>query len=146
MTFLTGRHLSRRTFLRGAGATVALPFLDAMVPAGRAGTAVPDATRVVVLATSPTEPVHVASQATATASSQRVGQEASKAIDGVWDGHPGDLTREWATNKQKVGAWIQLTWSSPQTVTRVVLYDRMNTKDQATGGTLSFSDGVHSWP
>jgi hypothetical protein len=36
MNFITGKHLSRRTFLRGAGASVALPFLDAMVPAGRA--------------------------------------------------------------------------------------------------------------
>jgi hypothetical protein len=31
--FLTKRHLSRRTVLRGAGVTLALPFLDAMVPA-----------------------------------------------------------------------------------------------------------------
>jgi hypothetical protein len=31
--FLTKKHLSRRTVLRGMGATVALPFLDAMVPA-----------------------------------------------------------------------------------------------------------------
>jgi hypothetical protein len=36
MAVLTGKHLSRRTFLRGAGASVALPFLDAMIPAGRA--------------------------------------------------------------------------------------------------------------
>ncbi|MBW3535461.1 MAG: DUF1552 domain-containing protein [Gemmatimonadetes bacterium] len=35
MDFITGKHLSRRTFLRGMGATVGLPFLDAMVPAGR---------------------------------------------------------------------------------------------------------------
>src|SRR5690349_6764027 len=28
--FLTGRSLSRRTVLRGMGATIALPFLDAM--------------------------------------------------------------------------------------------------------------------
>ena len=34
MHFITGRHIPRRTFLRGAGATVALPFLDAMIPAG----------------------------------------------------------------------------------------------------------------
>ena len=33
MTFITGKHLSRRTMLRGVGATVALPFLDAMLPA-----------------------------------------------------------------------------------------------------------------
>jgi hypothetical protein len=36
MNFITGKHLSRRTFLRGAGASVGLPLLDAMVPAGRA--------------------------------------------------------------------------------------------------------------
>jgi hypothetical protein len=36
MSFITGRHLSRRTFVRSAGASVALPLLDAMVPAGRA--------------------------------------------------------------------------------------------------------------
>ena len=34
MRFITGKHIQRRTFLRGMGATVALPFLDAMVPAG----------------------------------------------------------------------------------------------------------------
>ena len=36
MAFISGKHLPRRTFLRRAGASVALPFLDAMVPAGRA--------------------------------------------------------------------------------------------------------------
>ena len=33
MAFITGKHVGRRTVLRGIGATVALPFLDAMVPA-----------------------------------------------------------------------------------------------------------------
>ena len=32
MQFLTGKNIPRRTFLRGAGAAVALPYLDAMVP------------------------------------------------------------------------------------------------------------------
>ena len=32
---ITGKHLPRRTFLKGVGASVALPFLDAMVPVGR---------------------------------------------------------------------------------------------------------------
>jgi hypothetical protein len=31
--FVTQKHLSRRTVLRGVGATIALPFLDAMIPA-----------------------------------------------------------------------------------------------------------------
>ena len=33
--FITKKHISRRTVLRGMGVTVALPFLEAMVPAGR---------------------------------------------------------------------------------------------------------------
>src|SRR2546426_923122 len=31
--FITKKHLSRRTFLRGAGVTLALPLLDSMFPA-----------------------------------------------------------------------------------------------------------------
>jgi len=35
MRINTGKHLPRRTFVRGMGAAVALPFLDAMIPAGK---------------------------------------------------------------------------------------------------------------
>src|SRR5436309_15238308 len=34
--FITKRHISRRTFLRGAGVALGLPLLDAMIPAGTA--------------------------------------------------------------------------------------------------------------
>ncbi len=34
--YITQKHLPRRTFLRGAGTTLALPLLDAMIPAMRA--------------------------------------------------------------------------------------------------------------
>ena len=34
--FITKKHISRRTVLRGAGAALALPFLEAMVPAATA--------------------------------------------------------------------------------------------------------------
>ena len=34
--YITNKHLSRRTVLRGVGATIALPFLESMVPAGKA--------------------------------------------------------------------------------------------------------------
>jgi hypothetical protein len=34
--FVTGKHLPRRTVLKGMGVSIALPFLDAMVPAARA--------------------------------------------------------------------------------------------------------------
>ena len=51
MEFITGKHLPRRTFLRGMSATVALPFLDAMVPAGRlwASPAIDSPTRLVAI-------------------------------------------------------------------------------------------------
>ncbi len=38
MQIIRGKHLSRRTVLRGMGATAALPFLDAMVPAAKSWT------------------------------------------------------------------------------------------------------------
>ena len=52
MRFLTGSHLPRRTFLEGAGATLALPFLDAMVPVSpwtRRVSAAADVTRLVCI-------------------------------------------------------------------------------------------------
>ena len=36
MEFITGKHISRRTLLRGMGTSMGLPLLDAMVPARRA--------------------------------------------------------------------------------------------------------------
>ncbi len=81
--------------------------------------------------------------ATVTASSQNTstGQTANKAIDGVIDGYPGDYTKEWATTGGEAGSWLKLTWATPQTINRIVLYDRPNPYDQVTGGTLQFSDG-----
>jgi uncharacterized protein DUF1552 len=55
MHFLTGKSIPRRTFLRGVGVTVALPYLDAMLPTtralGRAGlpAAALDKTRLVCI-------------------------------------------------------------------------------------------------
>jgi len=34
--FITKKHLSRRTMLKGAGVAIGLPLLDAMIPAGTA--------------------------------------------------------------------------------------------------------------
>ena len=53
MHFITGKHMPRRTFIRGAmGAAVALPFLDAMVAAKGAGqkaAAAADRTRLICI-------------------------------------------------------------------------------------------------
>jgi hypothetical protein len=47
---LTNKHIDRRTVLRGMGATVALPFLEAMVPARKAwAKPMPDPTRLVCI-------------------------------------------------------------------------------------------------
>jgi LmbE family N-acetylglucosaminyl deacetylase len=95
---------------------------------------------------SPTPPPgasNVALQATASASSETpaTSQFASRAIDGVIDGYPGDYTREWATLGGHAGSWLTLAWSAPMTVDRIVLYDRLNLNDQVTAATLRFSDG-----
>jgi len=37
MSYITGKHLHRRTFLQGMGAMVALPYLESMIPAGKPG-------------------------------------------------------------------------------------------------------------
>jgi len=50
MNFITGKQLPRRTFLRGMGASMALPFLDALVPAARAKReALADPTRLICI-------------------------------------------------------------------------------------------------
>jgi LmbE family N-acetylglucosaminyl deacetylase len=91
----------------------------------------------------PTVSEQVAGTAAVTASSQNTstGQLATKAVDGTVDGYPGDHTAEWATVGGGEGSWLQLTWSAPVRLDRVVLYDRPNSSDQVTGGIVTFSDG-----
>ncbi len=52
MKFITGKHISRRTMLRGMGASLGLPLLDAMIPARRlwaSSSAVTPGTRLVCI-------------------------------------------------------------------------------------------------
>jgi LmbE family N-acetylglucosaminyl deacetylase len=87
---------------------------------------------------------NIAPQATVTASSQNTatGQLATKAVDGVIDGYPGDYTKEWATVGGGANSWLNLQWNNAFTVSKVILYDRPNLDDQITGATLKFSDGT----
>lgn len=82
----------------------------------------------------------LASSATATFSSQETDQTTGIA-DGKIGGYPDDRSQEWSTSGEKTGAWVTLTWSKPQTLAQIVLFDRINPDDQITAGTLSFSDG-----
>lgn len=75
---------------------------------------------------------NMATSAVATASSGDPTAAAKGCVDGV---------REW-TAKGTVGEWIKLDWGkTPVTTDKIILYDRANTKDQVTSGTLFFSDG-----
>jgi hypothetical protein len=88
--------------------------------------------------------LNVAPLAVATASSANTGggQSAAKAIDGIISGYPTNSSAEWAAQGgQLAGTWFTLTWNVPQLVSRIVLYDRINTADRILGGTLLFSDG-----
>jgi Protein of unknown function (DUF1552) len=49
MSFITGKHMPRRTFVGGMGAAVALPYLEAMIPAGRPEAPAVDKTRFVCI-------------------------------------------------------------------------------------------------
>lgn len=88
--------------------------------------------------------INKARTASVTVSSESIStaQQGVKAIDGAVNGYPGDHSREWATNGEGAGAWIQLKWSATTAVKTVRLYDRPNMNDQITSGTLLFSNGT----
>ena len=65
-----------------------------------------------------------------------------KAIDGIVAGYPTDSSKEWATNGETVGAWIQLTWARSYSIDSLVFFDRPNSADWIQGGTVTWSDGT----
>jgi len=78
MNYITGAHVHRRTFLKGMGASLAVPFLDAMVPAGRLSSSLPsEPTRFVAI-----ELVHGAAGCSEWGASQN-----------LWD--PADVGRDF---------------------------------------------------
>jgi len=85
--------------------------------------------------------VNVALNAKATASTSHPGYSPAGAVDGKVGGYPRNIKEEWASHKESKGAWLKLTWDTPQTVDRVLLFDRPNTYDYITTGELAFSDG-----
>jgi hypothetical protein len=63
------------------------------------------------------------------------------AVDGVVDPDEAINRHEWVSLAERETAMIRLSWDSPQTVRRVWLFDRPNTKDHVLSGVLLFSDG-----
>ena len=84
---------------------------------------------------------NVARAAKVTVSGTEDGYKQDGATDGVVDGYPGDSTAEWSSG-QTTGATLRLDWTTPQTIDRVLLFDRPNLTDQITAGTVEFSDGT----
>jgi hypothetical protein len=88
-------------------------------------------------------PINWARYASASAKSSASQQTAQKAVDGLIGGYTasgGDFSREWASGTT-VGASMSLKWSTPVSLSSIVLYDRPNPSDWCTGGTIAFSDG-----
>ncbi len=84
---------------------------------------------------------NVAGVAKVTASGVEGGYSIDGATDGVVGGYPGDKSQEWSAGGT-VGATLTLTWATPQTIDRILLYDRPNLTDQITSGEIAFSDGT----
>lgn len=85
---------------------------------------------------------NLAPRAIATASSVWMDQPVSGAIDGVVDGMPGSRFREWASNRERDGAWLKLQWPKPVKAGRILLYDRPNEADHVLAGKILLSDGT----
>lgn len=87
-------------------------------------------------------PDNVALIAKVTAGSVHKDYNAYGAVDGIVGGYPNDIRHEWASNGERDTALIRLSWTTPQTIDRVWLFDRPNKLDQITAGMLLFSDGT----
>ena len=99
-------------------------------------------------------PSNIAQLAKASASAElNSDYSASKVIDGlIRFSEKG----EWASDSKMVHwgginyPWVQLNWEVPQTINKIILYDRPDESTHTAGGTLIFSDGskisIHTIP
>ena len=90
-------------------------------------------------------PHNIASKAKVTVSTAKPNYPASHATDGIIKIHNqgewacvGDK-KAWGANKLP---WIQLEWDTPQSINKIVLYDRVSYNEHTAGGKLKFSDGT----
>lgn len=90
-------------------------------------------------------PGNIANKATATANAS---MNKNFDVSNVNDGHIHYLNKgEWASDSKTVPwgginyPWVQLDWELPQTINKVILYDRPDESVHTAGGTLIFSDG-----
>ncbi len=91
-------------------------------------------------------PYNIATKATVTASSEK---DKNYSVQNAIDGIIGvENKNEWASASTQTvwGAidypWIQLDWDTPQSINKIILYDRSVQESHVAGGTLHFSDGT----
>jgi Glycosyl hydrolases family 16 len=80
----------------------------------------------------------LASSATITASSSRLGSSADALVDGT---SPEATGAEWVSNGETTGATVTLTWDQDVPVSRIALTHSTEPALRFTEGFLSFSDG-----
>jgi alpha-glucosidase (family GH31 glycosyl hydrolase) len=83
---------------------------------------------------------NVALDAKVTVSGVEQGYGFAGATDGIVGGYPANGSQEWSSGATTGGS-LTLTWDTPQTIDRILLYDRPNMTDQITAGQIKFSDG-----
>jgi hypothetical protein len=150
LTFSDGSHIDVGTLPNDASSPAELTFTPVSVTWVRfTVTAVTTGTANVGLAEfqawspagSPPPPsgnTNLAPESAATASSSGSGTSPDALTDGTIYGNG---INDWISNNETTGAWAQLTWTGPVRLDQIDLYDRSDSNDEITAGTLSFSDG-----
>src|SRR5438477_12666165 len=111
--FITKKHLSRRTILRGVGASLALPLLDSMVPAQTpiSKTAAIPKTRLACI-----EMVHGAAGSTGEGSNKHYWSPAKEGADFEWSQslEPLDKFRDYITIVSDTDLHPATAWAAAQ--------------------------------
>jgi LmbE family N-acetylglucosaminyl deacetylase len=97
----------------------------------------------VLVTPSSTVPGNLAWGTGVSASSQWLTQPCTAAVDGVTtNGAASDPTKQWVTQKELAGAWLQLDWPASTIVNQVKLYPQPSIGEDVQAARLLFSDGT----
>lgn len=75
-------------------------------------------------------------------SSTYAGYDKNALRDGVAAGYPQYPKHEWASNKEKVGAWVRYSWENEVKVGKIWLFDRPHHSENVKAVSIKFSDGT----
>ncbi|WP_375422729.1 glycoside hydrolase family 16 protein [uncultured Friedmanniella sp.] len=96
------------------------------------------AVAVVVVRSEPGTGVGLASRATVSTSSSKIGSSPRQVVT---TDHPDDPGRGWRSDRETTGAWLELQWPSPVELRRVVLQRNPLADPGIQTGFLTFGDG-----